>query len=104
MEPFFSRQLLKVFLEVQQGAEQQYDDVLMTCQVCSSNFPIQKYSILNVTDFIQYSKHKIQNVQGNPALIFNILVKKSEKTFSRALSISCCSVARSNFRVFMNAC
>ena len=42
MEPFFTTQLLKVFLEVQQGAEQQYDDVLMTCQVCSSNFPIQK--------------------------------------------------------------
>ena len=32
-------------------------------------FP-NKYSILNTPNFIQYSKHKIQAVQGNPALIF----------------------------------
>ena len=31
-----------------------------------------KYSISNIPNFILYSKHKIQNVQGNPALIFNI--------------------------------
>ena len=30
-----------------------------------------KYSILNIPNFIQYSKHKIQTVQGNPTLIFS---------------------------------
>ena len=60
MEPFFSRQLLKVFLEVQQGAEQQYDDVLMTCQVCSSNFPIQKLHF-NIKRNRLYPVFKTQN-------------------------------------------
>ena len=55
-------------------------------------FP-NKYSILNIPNFIQYSKHKIQTFQGNPALIFNIFAlvfikktlsaKKSEKVFSQ---------------------
>ena len=50
-----------------------------------------KYSILNIPNFIQYSKHKIQTFQGNPALVFNIFAlvfikktlsaKKSEKVF-----------------------
>ena len=30
-----------------------------------------KYSILNIPSFIQYSKHKNQTVQGNSALIFS---------------------------------
>ena len=51
-----------------------------------------KYSIVNIPNSIQYSKHKIQTFQGNPALIFNIFAlvfikktlsaKKSEKVFS----------------------
>ena len=46
--------------------------------MCSSDFFkhkhcifANKYLILNTPNFIQYSKHKIQTVQGNPALTFN---------------------------------
>ena len=52
-----------------------------------------KCSILNIPNFIQYLKHKIQTFQGNPALILNIFAlvfikntlsaKKSEKVFSQ---------------------
>ena len=77
---------------MQQGVEKQYYVVLMTCQVCSSDFSstkkcifAHKYSILNIPKFMQYSKLKIQNVEVPLTFLPLVLhikslsAKKSEK-------------------------
>ena len=63
IEPSFLETVVKIVLEVQQGVEQQYYDVLMTCQVCSSDFSNAKitFSLTNTQTYPTLSS--IQNTK-----------------------------------------